>query len=150
LEVAPPGSRSSEWASGSARLDGRSDIYSLGCVSYETLAGSPPFTGSTPQAILARHLSDPVPPLRTVRRSVPASVEQAILRALEKVPADRFATVTQFADALEAPAPAARPHLRPWLAAGLTTVAVAAAALYWVFAIRPSGSSAAAAASAAD
>src|SRR5438445_6933115 len=65
------------------------------------LAGSPPFTGSTPQAILARHLADPVPPLRTVRRSVPLSVEQAILRALEKVPADRYATVTQFADALE-------------------------------------------------
>ena len=150
LAVGTPGYMSPEQASGSTRLDGRSDIYSLGCVSYEMLAGSPPFTGSTPQAILARHLSDPVPPLRTVRRSVPASVEQAILRALEKVPADRFATVTQFADALEAPAPPATRPVRPWLVAGLTTVAVAAAALYWVFAIRPSGSSAAAAASAAD
>src|SRR3989454_11151033 len=149
LAVGTPGYMSPEQASGSARLDGRSDIYSLGCVSYEMLAGSPPFTGSTPQAILARHLSDPVPPLRTVRRSVPASVEQAILRALEKVPADRFATVTQFADALEAPAPAPRPPLRPWLVGGLTAVA-AGAALYWAFAIRPSRSSGAAAASAAD
>ena len=149
LAVGTPGYMSPEQASGSTRLDGRSDIYSLGCVSYEMLAGSPPFTGSTPQAILARHLSDPVPPLRTVRRSVPASVEQAILRALEKVPADRFATVTQFADALEAPAPAARPHLRPWLAAGLAAVA-AAVALYWVFAIQPSGSNGAAAAGSAD
>src|SRR5206468_777181 len=126
LAVGTPGYMSPEQASGSTRLDGRSDIYSLGCVSYEMLAGSPPFTGSTPQAILARHLSDPVPPLRTVRRSVPASVEQAILRALEKVPADRFATVTQFADALEAPA-AARPHLRPWLGAGVAAVAAAGA-----------------------
>jgi len=149
LAVGTPGYMSPEQASGSTRLDGRSDIYSLGCVSYEMLAGSPPFTGSTPQAILARHLSDPVPPLRTVRRSVPASVEQAILRALEKVPADRFATVTQFADALEAPAPATRPHLRPWLVGGLTAVA-AGAALYWAFAIRPSRSSGAAAASAPD
>src|SRR5207249_4755967 len=128
-----PGYMSPEQASGSTRLDGRSDIYSLGCVSYEMLAGSPPFTGSTPQAILARHLSDPVPPLRTVRRSVPASVEQAILRALEKVPADRFATVTQFADALEAPA-AARPHLRPWLGAGVAAVAATRGRWPWTWA----------------
>src|SRR2546427_6751309 len=139
LAVGTPGYMSPEQASGSARVDGRSDIYSLGCVSYEMLAGSPPFTGSTPQAILARHLADPVPPLRTVRRSVPPSVEQAILRALEKVPADRYATVTQFADALEAPASPARPRLRPKLVAGLAAAA-AAAALYWVVAIRPSAS----------
>ena len=139
LAVGTLGYMSPEQASGSARVDGRSDIYSLGCVSYEMLAGSPPFTGSTPQAILARHLADPVPPLRTVRRSVPLSVEQAILRALEKVPADRYATVTQFADALEAPASPARPRLRPKLVAGLAAAA-AAAALYWVVAIRSSAS----------
>src|SRR3989442_932179 len=138
LAVGTPGYMSPEQASGSARVDGRSDIYSLGGVSYEMLAGSPPFTGSTPQAILGRHLADPVPPLRTVRRSVPLSVEQAILRALEKVPADRYATVTQFADALEAPASPARPRLRPKLVAGLAAAA-AAAALYWVVAIRPPG-----------
>src|SRR5256712_8774196 len=137
LAVGTPGYMSPEQASGSARVDGRSDIYSLGCVSYEMLAGSPPFTGSTPQAILARHLADPVPPLRTVRRSVPLSAEQAILRALVKVPADREAPVTQFADALEAPASPARPRLRPWLVAGVTAVA-APAALHWVVAIRSS------------
>jgi serine/threonine protein kinase len=86
-----------------AEVDGRSDIYALGCVLYELLAGQPPFTGPSTQAILARHLADPVPPLRTVRSRVPVEVESAILRALEKVPADRFATAGSFAAALTVP-----------------------------------------------
>ena len=84
-------------------MDGRSDQYALGCVLYEMLAGEPPFTGPTAQAILARRLTDPVPPLRTVRESVPVHVEQVIHRALSKAPADRFATARQFAEALAEP-----------------------------------------------
>ena len=95
--------------SASAPLDGRSDVYSLGCVLYEMLAGHPPFAGTTAQAVLARHAVDPVPSLRTVRRTVPAGVEQAIERALAKVPADRFATAREFAEALAAPDPAPEP-----------------------------------------
>ena len=67
-------------------MDGRSDQYALGCVLYEMLAGQPPFTGRTAQAILARRLTDPVPSLRTVRESVPVHVEQVINRALSKAP----------------------------------------------------------------
>jgi serine/threonine-protein kinase len=83
-------------------VDGRSDIYSLGCVLYEMLAGTPPFTGRTTQAVIARHSLDEVPSLSIVRSSIPEDVEDAVLRALEKVPADRFATAADFANALQA------------------------------------------------
>ena len=81
-------------------LDGRSDQYSLACVLYEMLAGQPPFTGPTAQSLIARHALDSVPPLLTVRGTVPEEVETAIMCALAKVPADRFATVAGFAAAL--------------------------------------------------
>jgi tRNA A-37 threonylcarbamoyl transferase component Bud32/TolB-like protein len=103
LALGTPAYMSPEQASGSRRLDGRSDIYALGCVAYEMLAGTPPFTGLSAQAILARHAVDPVPPLRTVRATVPESVATTIERALAKVPADRFATAGEFATALSAP-----------------------------------------------
>lgn len=102
LAVGTPGYMSPEQASGAGQLDRRSDVYSLGCVVYEMLTGSPPFAGPTPQAVIARHLADPVPPVRTVRRAVPEPVELAILRALEKVPADRFQSAGAFATALAA------------------------------------------------
>ena len=92
---------SPEQAAGEARIDGRSDIYSLGCVLYEMLVGNPPFTGSSAQAVVARKLTDPVPSLRTVRETVSEAVEQVIFTALAKFPADRFATAGQFSRALE-------------------------------------------------
>jgi hypothetical protein len=100
LAVGTPAYMSPEQAGAEPRIDGRSDLYSLGCVLYEMLAGQPPFTGPSARAVLARHSVDPVPPLRTVRRAVPEQVERAVMRALEKAPADRFATTGQFADAL--------------------------------------------------
>jgi TolB-like protein/Tfp pilus assembly protein PilF len=81
-------------------LDGRSDLYSLGCVLYEMLAGEAPYTGATAQAIVAKRLREPVPHVSTVRESVPAGVEQALERVLAKAPADRFATAEEFAQAL--------------------------------------------------
>src|SRR5260221_12315672 len=73
---------SPEQAEGIDELDGRSDLYSLGCVLYEMLAGDPPFTGWSAQAILARQLVDPVPRLRTVRDTVPEWLEQAGVRGV--------------------------------------------------------------------
>ncbi len=89
-------------------VDRRSDVYSLGCVVYEMLAGAPPFTGPTARSILARQVHDPVPPLATVRADVPEAVAQAVERALGKYPADRFAGALEFVAALQAetaPAP---------------------------------------------
>ena len=100
IAVGTPTYMSPEQSAGSDALDGRSDTYSLGCLAYEMLGGEPPFTGPTPQAVLARHAVDPVPELRTIRPNVPEGVAKAIERALAKVPADRFLTVKAFADAL--------------------------------------------------
>jgi len=104
MAVGTPGYMSPEQATAEQDLDGRSDLYSLGCVAYEMLAGHPPFLGTTGREVIARHILDAVPPLRAARPSVPAAVEQAVSRALAKVPADRFATAAQFAQALSAPA----------------------------------------------
>ncbi|MFQ5705276.1 MAG: serine/threonine-protein kinase, partial [Gemmatimonadales bacterium] len=85
--VGTPAYMSPEQASGETTIDGRSDQYSLACVLYEMLAGEPPYTGPTAQAIMARRLTDPLRPLRTVRDTVPHSLEQVINKALAKVPA---------------------------------------------------------------
>ena len=95
-----PGYMSPEQVVSGTDPDGKSDIYSLGCVLYEMLAGEPPFTGRTPHSILARAATDPVPPIRTVRPDVPIAVEKAVLRALARAPGDRFATAEAFAESL--------------------------------------------------
>ncbi len=100
--VGTPTYMSPEQSVGEA-VDARSDIYSLACVLYEMLAGAPPYTGATAQAIHARKAVESAPRLRVVRAAVPPHVEEAIRRALAFVPADRFATVQAFSAALAAP-----------------------------------------------
>jgi TolB-like protein len=100
MAVGTPYYMSPEQAMSGHEVDGRSDIYSLGCVFYELLAGMPPFTGPTPMSILARHSLEQVPSLQVVRQSIPDAVEAATMRALEKVPADRFRTMAEFSEAL--------------------------------------------------
>ena len=127
LAVGTPGYMSPEQAMAEPRIDGRADTYALGCVLYEMLAGHPPFLGTTAQEILARHTLDPVPPLRTIRREVPPAVEQAVLRALAKSPADRFPSAAAFSEALTqvgAPPSFARLAARPavFVAAGVAAL----------------------------
>src|SRR6185437_14047486 len=81
----------------------RSDVYALGAVLYELLTGDPPFTGSTAQAVVARVVTESPRPLLPQRHTIPPHVEAAVLKALEKLPADRFATAAQFAEALAKP-----------------------------------------------
>ena len=102
VAIGTPAYMSPEQAVGDAQIDARSDIYSLGCVIYEMLSGCTPFSGPTPQALMARHSIDPPPPIRSIRPTVPEALERGVLRALAKAPADRFATAAQFADALRA------------------------------------------------
>ncbi|HEY6807450.1 MAG TPA: serine/threonine-protein kinase, partial [Gemmatimonadales bacterium] len=101
--IGTPAYMSPEQGTGSADLDGRSDQYSLACVVYEMLVGEPPFTGSTAQSIIARHSLAAVSPPSIVRDTIPETMELSLLRALAKVPADRFPTIIMFAEALAAP-----------------------------------------------
>jgi serine/threonine protein kinase/tetratricopeptide (TPR) repeat protein len=91
---------SPEQALGDDSVDGRSDVYSLGCVVYEALNGSPPFIGATPLSVVAQHIGVPAPTL-TISPALPSWAVRAIARALEKKPADRFDSVTAFAQALQ-------------------------------------------------
>ncbi len=101
LAVGTPAYMSPEQASGSEDLDGRADIYSLGCMLFEMLTGTPPFTGSTPRAVVARHAQEKPPAIKIIRPTVPDWVEEAVQISLAKVPADRFPTVTEFVQTLE-------------------------------------------------
>ncbi len=107
LSLGTPGYMSPEQATGERSLDARADVYSLGCLLYEMLAGEPPHTGPTIQAVIAAVVTKDPERLSVRRRSVPANVEAAIHKALAKLPADRFASADAFVQALSAPATAA-------------------------------------------
>ncbi|MDH3291326.1 MAG: serine/threonine-protein kinase [Gemmatimonadota bacterium] len=148
MSVGTPAYMSPEQIAGQANIDGRSDIYSLGCVLYEMVVGQVPFTGPTAQAIMARHSMDAVPPPHIVRESIPEELEDIVLQALAKTPADRFRSATDFIEALDGVGSGAAPHIttatrrlrrgRParspilWLLAGSTIIAVlTVAVLLW-------------------
>jgi serine/threonine-protein kinase len=101
LGVGTPLYASPEQATAQETLDGRTDVYSLGCVLYEMLAGEPPLTGATPQMIQARRLSETPTALHALRETVPPELDGVIARALARVPADRHATASEFGQALQ-------------------------------------------------
>src|SRR5437867_748758 len=98
--VGTPAYMSPEQASGESDLDGRSDLYSLGCMVYEMLAGAPPFAGSNAQAVIMKRFSEKPASLRAACPGLPESVERAVMKALERRPEDRFATTMEFAQAI--------------------------------------------------
>src|SRR5262245_9723655 len=100
LSLGTPHYMSPEQATGDRTIDARTDLYSLGAMTYEMLTGDPPHVGSTSQAIIARVLTEKPRSIRATRPNVPAHVEAAVDHALEKLPADRFASAKEFADAL--------------------------------------------------
>ncbi len=142
--VGTPAYMSPEQALGDRNLDARSDIYSLGCVVYEMIAGIPPFVGPTSQAIISRRFAASPPPLSEVRDSVPEEIEDAVQRALARSPADRWPNVGAFGKALEtcstetptgasrrARASSRQRSLRRVAAAAVILVIVAAAIVAW-------------------
>jgi serine/threonine-protein kinase len=128
-------------------VDGRTDQYSLACAVYEMLIGQPPFSGPSAQIVIARHMFEPVPSLRMIRQTIAPSVEGAIMRAMSKVPADRFDSIQQFMDALASPENATAQATEPAgnrpgsrgrrrLVAALAAGVVVAAAAWWFVAGR--------------
>src|SRR5436853_6291730 len=103
LSLGTPQYMSPEQATGDRLIDARSDIYSLATVLYEMLAGEPPITGPTVQSVIAKAVTARPRPLRQLREAVPPHAEAAVLKALAKLPADRFQTAAQFVDALARP-----------------------------------------------
>ena len=142
LSLGTPQYMSPEQATGDRIIDGRSDIYSLGAVLYEMLGGEPPHTGTTGQAIIAKLMTEEPRPLTALRRLVPAHVDAAVHRALEKMPADRWSSAREFAEALRGERPAgviARARPRPtmtWIVVAIAAVATAVAVTEGVFLAR--------------
>jgi serine/threonine-protein kinase len=101
LSLGTPYYMSPEQATGDRDVNPRSDVYALGCVLFEMLAGEPPFAAPTAQAVLAKILTSDAPLITAVRRTVPPHVESALAQALEKLPADRFGSAAEFSEALE-------------------------------------------------
>ncbi len=137
LSLGTPSYMSPEQAAGDRDVDARSDIYALGAVTYEMLAGEPPVTGATVQAMIAKLMTERPTSVRVLRDTIPVPVDTAVMRALAKAPIDRFATARDFADALSAestvaPTPVRSVGTRKALiaAAGLLLVAFVGAYLY--------------------
>jgi len=143
MVIGTPAYMSPEQGSGGQPLDERSDVYALGCVLYEMLAGQPPFTGRTPESVVRQHLGAPIPAVRVVRPGVPAEVEAAITRALAKAPAERMGSAAEFRRALDQPWLPQSPLRRPGRRAGLLAAAgIALVATAWwlgLFGIREHG-----------
>ncbi len=138
---------SPEQAEGSGNVDARTDIYSLGCVLYEMVAGEPPYTGTSPSMIIARKMMGSAPPLSVTRDSVPEALERVMRKAIAKSPVDRFQSAHEFGDALDlkgAPVErlgvSARSRMRP-AAAALAALAVTIGA-WWAFTQTSGGASA--------
>jgi serine/threonine-protein kinase len=138
LSIGTPAYMSPEQLGGDRALDARSDLYSLACVTYEMMAGAAPFSGPNMQAVVAAVMTGELKPLTAVRRTVPELVARAVERALEPLPADRFATVADFSQALGAdltsqPIPTSRrrgTRRAPWsLIGGVGLAALAAGGL---------------------
>ena len=135
LAVGTPAYMSPEQAAGSRDLDGRSDLYSLGCVLYELIAGQPPFTGPTVESVMHQHRTAEAPWMIQLRTGVPAALEDAVRRALEHVPADRYDTAGDLRAALDSlagprtgastPVWIGRPRAGPWRATRRRWVATA-------------------------
>ena len=111
--IGTPAYMSPEQVGGQQDLDGRSDLYALGCVLYEMLAGEPLFSGPTVQAVIAKHITESATSVLARRSTVPANVDEALRRVLAKAPADRFTTGARFAEALTAPAASTGRHPTP-------------------------------------
>ena len=133
MAIGTPEYMSPEQATGTKNVDHRTDIYALACVAYEMLAGEPPYTGPTVQAIIAKRFSDPVPSIRRVRTAVSEEIDAAIEKALDKTPADRFQSTEQFIDALTGERPVRTTARRSgdarwkrWAAAGVAAALVTA------------------------
>ena len=152
MAIGTPAYMSPEQAAGDTDIDGRSDLYSLACVVYESLAGQPPFTGVTTESLVRQHMVAPPPPVTQFRPAVPAAVSDALMRALAKSPADRFNPVGQFSSALVhatsawtgAPTVALRAGRWPMRRLATTAIAlvVVAAAIAWALASRNKSGSA--------
>jgi serine/threonine-protein kinase len=108
LSMGTPYYMSPEQATGDRTLDARTDIYSLGCVLYEMLTGEPPFTGRTAQSVVGRILTEHPREVRQLRDSAPVALDRAVLKALARLPADRYATAAKFGEAL------VRAAAEPW------------------------------------
>jgi len=113
LAVGTPAYMSPEQASGEGEPDGRSDVYSLGCVLFEMLAGTAPFTGSTVQALITKRFTEPVPSVRAARQEVTGELELVVTKALAREPEQRFATAAQVVQALGSPKVITPPQATP-------------------------------------
>ncbi|HYL21285.1 MAG TPA: protein kinase [Gemmatimonadales bacterium] len=135
ITVGTPEYMSPEQASGATRIDARADVYALAAVVYEMLAGEPPFTGPSAQAVVARVLSDRPRPIRTLRPTLPPYVDRALAAGLAKVPADRPAGTRAFVDLLTRRS-GTWPHLSArhlaWALLGFTAVGAAAWWALWL------------------